>query len=83
MLAERVTEWTQKWKLEGLAEGRMEGRMEGQATLLRRLITKRFGSLTTDNIIVERLQKATPEQLDIWTDRILEAKTVEELFSSN
>ena len=91
MLAEHVTEWTQKWKLEGLAEGRMEGeangimegRMEGQATLLRRLITKRFGSLTADSIVMERLQKATPEQLDIWTDRILEAKTIEELFSSN
>ncbi len=76
-------QWKMEGRMEGEADGIMKGRMEGQATLLRRLITKRFGSLTTDNIIMERLQKATPEQLDIWTDRILEAKTVEELFSSN
>ncbi len=41
MLSERVVDWTQQWK----QEGRMEGRMEGEATLLRRLLVRRFGAL--------------------------------------
>ncbi len=88
MLAERVTEWTQKWKMEGRVEGRMEGRMEGEAqgeargrnAILSRQLTKRFGSNIFDIKLQERLRNATPEQLDHWAERILDAKTLEEVF---
>ena len=88
MLAERVTEWTQKWKMEGRVEGRMEGRMEGEAqgeargrnAILSRQLSKRFGLNTLDIRMQERLRNATPEQLDRWAERILDAKTLEEVF---
>ena len=83
MLAERVTEWTQKWKLEWLAEGEASGIMKGQATLLSRQIAAKFGDQVFKKSVQEHLQNATPEQLNLWADRILFAKTVEELFSSN
>ena len=84
MLAERVTEWTQKWKMEGEAKGRMEGRtegrMEGRNAILSRQLTKRFGYNILDIRMQERLRNATPEQLDRWAERILDAKTLEEVF---
>jgi predicted transposase YdaD len=83
MLAERVTEWTQKWKMEGRKEGRMEGRMEGQAALLARLLAKRFGPQLVDAALWERLHSATPDQLDRWADRILDATSMDEVFTSN
>jgi predicted transposase YdaD len=87
MLAERVTEWTQKWKMEGRKEGRkegrMEGRMEGQAALLARQIAKRFGPQLVDAALWERLYSATPEQLDRWADRILDATSMDDVFTSN
>jgi hypothetical protein len=79
MLAERVTEWTQKWKM----EGRKEGRMEGQASLLARQIAKRFGPQLVDAALWERLHSATPEQLDLWADRILDATSMNDVFTSN
>jgi hypothetical protein len=79
MLAERVTEWTQKWKM----EGRKEGRMEGQASLLARQIAKRFGPQLVDAALWERLHSATPEQLDRWADRILDATSMDDVFTSN
>ena len=80
MLAERVTEWTQKWKMEGETKGRMEGRMEGRNAILSRQLTKRFGYNILDIRMQERLRNATPEQLDRWAERILDAKTLEEVF---
>ena len=50
----------------GLARGRQEGRQEGlqqgEATVLRRLLTRRFGplSLWTE----ERLTQASPQELE-------------------
>ena len=76
MLADRVTEWTQKWKM----EGRTEGEAKGRNAILSRLLTKRFGQDIFDIKLQERLRNATPEQLDHWAERILDAKTLEEVF---
>ena len=89
MLAERVTEWTQKWKMEGLKEGEAKGRMDGEAkgeakgrsAILNRLLSKRFGQSILDIRIQERLCTATPEQLDVWVERILDAKTIDDVFA--
>ncbi len=89
MLAERVTEWTQKWKLEGLREGLREGEAKGEArgeakgrsAILNRLLSKRFGQGILDIRVQERLRTATPEQLDLWAERILDAKTIDDVFA--
>ncbi len=63
--------------------GRVEGRVEGRQAILQRLVTKRFGQNILDLHIQEQLRKATPEQLDLWSERILDAKNVDEVFKDN
>jgi hypothetical protein len=62
----------------GRAEGRTEGRTEGAATLLGRLLTRRFGPLP--DTVRERIDTATLEQLAAWSDRVLDASTLDEVF---
>lgn len=57
------------------AKGRVEGRIE----TLRRQLTKRFGPLPSE--LDSRLDQATAEQVDLWTDRILDARSLSELFA--
>ncbi|SMP83430.1 protein of unknown function, partial [Desulfonatronum zhilinae] len=59
------------------------GRVEGRQAIIQRQITKRFGKSITDMDVQERLRKATPEQLDLWAERILDAKSVDEVFKDN
>ncbi|WP_216352453.1 DUF4351 domain-containing protein [Aquaspirillum sp. LM1] len=89
-LAERFDQWAQQheqrgklvgWK-EGRQEGRLEGRLEGEQTgearLLQRLLTRRFGALPAD--CVARIRAASPEQLERWSDRVLDAHSLTEVF---
>jgi hypothetical protein len=80
MLEETVVEWTEKWKMEGLQEGRMAGLQEGRSAVLSRQLAKRFGSESIGSKVQERLRTADPEQLDLWAERILDAKTISEVF---
>ena len=74
----------EQWLQEGLQKGRMEGRMEGEAkgrsAILNRQLAKRFGQGILDIRTQERLRTATPEQLDLWAERILDAKTIDDVF---
>ncbi len=63
---------------EGLEEGREEGLEEGQRLTLQRLLTRRFGELP--GWAEARLESATAEQLEAWTDEILVADSLEALF---
>jgi predicted transposase YdaD len=85
MLAERFGEWTEqimeKGMLAGLQKGRMEGRMEGRSAVLSRQLAKRFGSDILDSEVQNRLRSADPEQLDLWAERILDARTINEVFA--
>jgi len=83
MLAERMTQWTETWKQQGLEQGLEQGLKKGevigQEKLLKKQMRKRFGTLF-DVRFQERLRNATPEQLERWADRILDAGTIEEVF---
>ncbi len=59
-------------------EGRVEGRVETQVATLLRLLTIRFGPLP-DNIQA-RVRTAIGAQLDAWTDRVLTATTLDDVF---
>ena len=48
--------------------------------MLTRFLPKRFGPL--DEATRERLQKAEVEQLEAWSDRVLDAESIEEVFES-
>ena len=85
-LAQRMVQWEKGFykqgRLEGLEKGRQEGRQEGllrgQALTLQQLLTIRFGELNAT--ARKRLDKATPEQLQHWTMRVLTAKKLADVF---
>ncbi len=82
MLADRIQEWGEEFQRKGLQEGRQEGRREGkregEAHLLLRLLASRFGDLPQS--VQERVQQADVSQLERWGDRLLDARTLEDLF---
>lgn len=75
---QRVNFGYQKGRQEGLEEGRAEGRQEGERTLLLRFLERRFGLLPRH--YQERLQQASDEQLLHWSERLLEAKQLTDVF---
>jgi predicted transposase YdaD len=58
---------------------RQEGRQEGEATLLLRQLRRRFGQLP--NWVSDKVNTADMELLEILSDRILDARSLEEVFS--
>jgi len=66
---------------DGEIEGKIEGNIEGQVGLLTRQLTRRFGPLTP--AVQARLTQATPEQLGLWADNILDATTLDDVFRLN
>jgi hypothetical protein len=53
---------------------------EGRAETILRLLDKRFGPLPAE--IVQRVRAATLPELDRWTDRVLDAKSLAEVFGT-
>ncbi|MGH8475077.1 MAG: Rpn family recombination-promoting nuclease/putative transposase [Methylococcales bacterium] len=66
-------------RVEGCVEGRVEGRVEGEASLLLRLLERRFGALP--EAVRQRVAAADAETLLIWGERVLDARTLEEIWS--
>lgn len=66
MLAERVREWTRQWE------------QEGQAKVLTRLLERKFGSL--DAAVRSRIAQADSERLLAWSERVLTAERLEDVF---
>lgn len=64
---------------EGRMAGRDEGRTEGEAALLLRLLERRFGNVPEDT--QQRIRKADAETLLLWGERILDAKTLEDIWT--
>jgi hypothetical protein len=56
-----------------------QGIEQGKRAVLRRLLTQRFGVLPS--WVEPRLDTARAEQLDAWTDRLIESSDLDELFS--
>jgi hypothetical protein len=62
----------------GLQEGRQEGRQEGELTVLSRLIERRFGAVPA--WAAERLAGLSTAELEELSERILEARSIEDLL---
>lgn len=60
---------------------REKGIAMGQRRVLLRQLGRRFGEVPES--IVERLNGADEETLDAWADRVLSAKTLDEVFTSS
>lgn len=74
MLRETVRGWTQEWKQDGIREGRREG----EATLLIRQLELKFGPLQPGDRA--RIDAADSEQLLAWGERVLTARSSDEVF---
>lgn len=57
---------------------RAEGKIEGEKTFLLRLLTRRFGVLPPENM--NKIEHADADTLLSWGDKILYAKTMDEVF---
>jgi flagellar biosynthesis/type III secretory pathway protein FliH len=64
---------------EGLQKGVQQGVQEGEAAMLLRLITAKFGSPT--EAVRARVEGADSETLLLWSERILTASTIDDLWS--
>jgi hypothetical protein len=64
----------------GMAEGREEGRAEGQLELVTGMIRKRFGRITP--AVRKRLDALTPEEVKAVGLRILDARSLDDLFAA-
>lgn len=63
---------------QGIEKGIQQGIQQGLAQGLRRQLSRRFGPLSPE--VIRQLERATPEQLETWTDRVLDARTLDEVF---
>lgn len=68
-----------KGRKEGRQEGMQKGVQQGEATLLMRLIKRRFGEIPF--AYAQRLKSADAETLLLWGERVLDAATIEDIFS--
>ena len=66
---------------QGRQEGQHEGRLEGQAAVLEHQLTRRFGALPES--VRQQLLGATPEQLLLWADRVLEVSSLAEVMGTH
>jgi hypothetical protein len=78
MLKETAAEWTQEWLEQGREQGLEQGRKQGEAAVLRRQLERRFGSLPPT--VSRRLEAAESDELLRWADRVLSARTLEDVF---
>ena len=65
-------------RAEGRAEGEAKGRAEGEASLLLRLLERKFGAVPVE--IDALVRNATLDQLDVWAERLLGAATLNDIF---
>nr|MBP8284532.1 Rpn family recombination-promoting nuclease/putative transposase [Chromatiaceae bacterium] len=65
-LAEKFDQWAQDYK------------REGETLVLQRLLARRFGPLPTE--VIARISGASVEEVDIWVDRVLDARSLDEVF---
>jgi flagellar biosynthesis/type III secretory pathway protein FliH len=82
MLAENIDRWNhqirEEGRQEGWEEGREEGRQEGEAQVVLRLLRLKFGPLAPE--VEERLRSADADRLLEWGDRVLTAKSLQDVF---
>ena len=59
-------------------EGRQEGIQEGERAVLERLLRHRFGRLPAG--VVDRLNRASVDDLETWADNVLDVETLDRVF---
>ncbi len=79
MLSERLEEWALGYEAKGEAKGEARGEQKGEAIALQRLLARRFGALPPD--LPSRIAAASREEIETWLDRVLDARSLEDVFA--
>ncbi|MBF0439316.1 MAG: DUF4351 domain-containing protein [Magnetococcales bacterium] len=67
------------WLQEGELKGKLDGELKGEAKILTRQLQRRFGSVPA--WANEKIAKADSTVLEEWSFRVLEAQSLESVFS--
>jgi flagellar biosynthesis/type III secretory pathway protein FliH len=78
MLETNIDRWEAQAIAKGMQQGMQQGIQQGEALLLQRQLTRRFGVLPAARLA--SIAAATPAQLETWGDRVLDAKSLDEVF---
>ena len=70
----------QRGEAKGEVKGRAEGLAKGKAEALTRLLEKRFGPLSEQHC--RRIRSADAASIEAWLDRLMEASSLDDLFSA-
>ena len=83
-LIERARKWgeerDQLWLQKGIEKGIERGRVEGERELVHRLVTRRFGPRTADQLLPLLDQLSEPEPIAAVADAVVESETAEEFL---
>ena len=74
-----ISSFERKAMEKGVLLGEEKGFEKGSLSILLKLLSRRFGEL--DPSVLDKLQTASPEQLERWAENILDAETLEEVFT--
>jgi len=75
--AETMTTFAERFIEQGKQEGKREGEQEGEARILIRLLQRKFGDVP--EAIRRRIESADADTLLDWADRILTARSLEDV----
>ena len=72
-------EYVTSFERVGMRKGLEQGLLHGKTAVLKRLLVRRFGELPERE--ARRLEAASSEELDLWSDRVLDAERLEDVFA--
>ncbi len=62
----------------GREKGIEQGILQGEMMIIKQLLTRRFGQIP--EWADKRLAQARSDELRLWTDRVLDAASIEDIF---
>jgi len=77
-LRTRIEEWQESWLKSGIEQGIEQGEQKGERIMLIKIAQHRFGTLPPQ--FLEKIEQATNEQLEQWGIKIIDAKSLDEIF---
>ncbi|MGE4125899.1 MAG: DUF4351 domain-containing protein [Pusillimonas sp.] len=80
-LTARFETWAEEFEQRGIEKGLEKGLLKGEALALQRLLVKRFGPLSEH--AAQQIESATSEQINLWIDRVLDARSLNDVLRSS
>ena len=80
---EKMLSQVEQTRLPSYRIGMEQGMQQGEGKLLERQINRRFGMQVMTESLRHKLATTRVEELEQWADNILDANTLNEVFSNN